>query len=115
MAGGGKRTRKGLSCRKRRVHTPRGHQPFLVSALVRLLFPGSHHNPEYIKNKWKDGWRDRGMAIWLRSESRHTSPAHPSITSCLGSHPSLRQRWGWTAGVFLAQQDVSGSYLIAFK
>lgn len=34
------------------------------------------------------------MAIWLRSESRHTSPAHPSITSCLGSHPSLRQRWG---------------------
>lgn len=55
------------------------------------------------------------MAIWLRSESRHTSPAHPSITSCLGSHPSLRQRWGWTAGVFLAQQDVSDSYLIAFK
>lgn len=55
------------------------------------------------------------MAIWLRSESRHTSPAHPSITSGLGSHPSLRQRWGRTAGISLAQQDVSDSYLIAFK
>lgn len=52
------------------------------------------------------------MAVWLRSEPRHTSPIHPSPPP---KQPSFTEVKVGTADVLPVQQDVSDSCLTSLS
>lgn len=54
------------------------------------------------------------MAIWLRSEPRHTSP-YPPIHHFLPEQPSFTEVKVGTTGVHSVQRDVSDSRLMALS